>query len=150
MITENGVITFILGMLIAYLFLVPSKDTIQEKSVYLKYCADSDYNIFSCPSHTKLLKREYKILIDQQMIVDKFGYSYKSCVVYDKDNWECDKGQREGQTYRVSMRDGNFYETNDGTIDEDGQKSSISFFFHIGMAEYYVSSTIGFFRSFFP
>ncbi len=145
MAAENGTIAFIAGAFIAY-WLVSPNSTIQDKSVYYQYCvADFEYNVFSCPGRTDVMKSDYKIFIERQIVVGKGGYTHKSCSVFDKDNWECDKG--EGQT--ISMRDGDIYESGQGSIDEKGQKSAIPRYSQIPAFFYYVRSTIGFFRQFF-
>lgn len=143
MTTDNGTISFITGALIAYMFFSTSNETIQEKSVYYQYCvADFEHNVYSCPGRTDVIATKYKVFIDRQMIIGKGGYSYKSCSVFDKDNWECDKGQ--GQI--ISMRDGDIYESGQGSIDEEGQKSAIPRYIQIWAVTYYIRSTIEFFR----
>lgn len=141
MAQENCTIAFIIGALVAYLLVSPS-NTIQDKSVYYQYCvADFEHNVFSCPGRTDVMKLDYKIFIEQQMVVGK-NSSDKSCSVFDKDNWVCDKGQ--GQT--ISMRDGEIYESGQGSIDEKGQKSAIPRYNQIWALTYYIRSIIGFFR----
>jgi hypothetical protein len=121
-------------------------NVIQDKTIYYKYCAeDFEYNVYSCPGKTGVINIEYKIFVDKQIVISKNGYANKSCVVFDKNNWECDKGQQ--QTIRMS--DGDIYESNEGSIDKNGQKSTLPRYLQITALEYYIHSVIIFFRNFF-
>lgn len=142
MAEENGAIGFIAGALIAYWLITPNT-TIEDKSVYYQYCvADFEHNSYSCPGRTDVMEIKYKIFIERQMVVGKGGYTYKSCSVFDKNNWECDKGQSQ----MITMRDGDIYESNEGSIDEQGKKSSLPRYNQIWAVTYYIRSLIGFFR----
>jgi hypothetical protein len=143
MTTEKGAISFVAGALIAYLFFSPSNGTIQEKSVYYQYCFGSPlHNVYSCPGDTDVMKIRYKVYLDRQMIVGQDGSSDRPCFVFDKDNWRCNK--ENGRT--INMYDGYFYNSGEFSIDEKGQKSAIPPYRQIWAIEYYVRSTIGFFR----
>lgn len=142
MAEENVAIAFIAGTLIAYLLVSPN-NSIQDKSVYYQYCAaDLEHNVYSCPGRTDVIRSDYKVFIERQIVVGKGGYTHKSCSVFDKDNWECDKGK--GQT--IIMRDGDIYESGEGSIDENGQKSFLPRYSQIWAVTYYIRSIIRFFR----
>jgi hypothetical protein len=147
MATENETIAFVVGACLMVYWITSPNNLIQEKSVYYEFCKnDFEHNVFSCPSGTDVMKLDYKIIIERQIVVGKGGYTHQSCSVFDADNWVCDKGQ--GNT--ISMRDGNFYESADlGSVDEKGQKSILPRYNQIWALTYYIRSTTGFFRNFF-
>jgi hypothetical protein len=137
---ESGAIIFI--AILAY-FLISPTNTIQEKSVYYKYCSDLKHNVFSCHGNTEVMELKYKIFVEKQFVISKGLGGYKSCWVFDKDNWNCTTPAGSS----VSMNNGNFYESNDdGSLDEKDQKSVISRYYQIPWFEYYIHSIAAFFR----
>jgi hypothetical protein len=148
MAAENGAISFIAGAVIAYMFVSTSNETIQEKTVYLQYCRDYKHNAFDCPVEKSVKKETYKVFIDRQMIVEKgsiYPVVYKSCTVFDGDNWVCDSGA--GQ--EISMKDGDIFNSDGSSLDKNGQKKyGLPLENQIYRGTYYILSTIEFIETF--
>jgi len=147
MAAENGAISFIAGAVIAYMFVSTSNETIQEKTVYLQYCRDHKHNAFDCPVEKSVKKETYKVFIDRQMIVKKeslIPVVYKSCTVFDIDNWGCDTGA--GQM--IIIKNGDIFNSDGSSLDKNGQKSGLPLDLQIHRGTYYILSTIEFLKLF--
>jgi hypothetical protein len=134
------------GGFAATLLILNANKNVQEKSIYLEYCNDFKHNAFSCPTHTIVSKISFKIFVEQQFVVSgTFSpQKYSNCSVYDKDNWLCDKG--EGKIIGIS--DGNFLESNNGSIGKNGQHSTLPLGSQIPYFMYYIRSILDFFKIF--
>ena len=81
------------------------------------------------------------------MIVEKgdfFPTVFKSCIVFYKDNWQCEK--EKGQT--ISMTEGNIYNSDEGSVNKEGNRSSLPIFNQISAITYYVFSESEFLNNF--
>jgi hypothetical protein len=147
MASENGTISFIAGALIVYLFVSNSSETIQEKTFYFQSCSDYLHSAYSCPTdqYRVVTTTTYKVFIDRQMIVEKSRYPtvYKSCVIFDKDNWNCEK--EYGQT--ISVTEGKIYLSHGGSVDEEGKNSPLPRYDQINAVIYYILATVFIFRN---
>lgn len=147
MASENGTISFIAGALIVYLFVSNSSETIQEKTFYFQTCSDYLHSAYNCPKdqYRDVTTTTYKVFIDRQMIVKKSRYPtvYKSCIIFDKDNWNCEK--EYGQT--ISVAEGEIYESDGGSVDEEGKNSPLPRFGQINAVIYYILATVFIFRN---
>jgi hypothetical protein len=151
---QNQVTPFFAGAFVAYLLMSPSNDLVQDKTIYLKYCKDYKHNSLSCPGELDFHKTEYKVFLDRQIVTEGGLISniYKDCIVFDRNNWRC---QHNGEQI-MGVGPYGFNYSNSGSLDKDGKQSQLpkgqeisAFVYYVHSAEYYVHSTIKFFRSFF-
>lgn len=134
------------GAFAATLLILNENKNVQEKTIYLEYCNDFKHNTFNCPTYTIVSKLSFKIFTEQQFVVigTLNPQKYSNCSIFDKDNWLCDKG--EGKFIGIS--DGNFHESNSGSIGKDGQHSALPLGSQIPYFLYYIRSILDFFKFF--
>ena len=137
----------LLGALIAYFFLNQPTKLVQEKIVYMRHCSDFKHNVFSCPSSTRVSEQKFMIFLERQIVtaVGIRAYKYEDCAVFDADNWTCDLGNRA----YVGVSKGGFFESNNGSLDKQGEKSPIPLGQEIYAFEYHIQSVRDFFRIYF-
>jgi len=144
MSSEDSTFKVISSVLIVYLLFNQSSKPIQEKVVYFRYCEDLQHNTFSCPGSTGVLEKRFMIFIDRQIVAVKGPIPYKleNCAVFDVDNWQCDKDNGE----YVGIWSTGFVEKTKGSIDQRGEKSSLPLLLQISRIDYYIQSSVDFFR----
>lgn len=119
----------------------------EEITVYYRYCSDFIHNVYSCPDSENvwLTKMKYKVSFDKQAV---FSHTlidrYKTCTVYDLENWECTLDS--AGTKRI-MREGNTWESDWESLDKDGSKSPLPRYDQIGPITYYLLSIKDFIKA---
>lgn len=123
MSNDNFFLPLISGIFISYVFISNSNKSIDDITIYQRYCSDFKHNVFSCPKSITTTKTEFKIFIEKQMVVANtlIPSAYKNCNVFDKENWHCD----EGDGKFIAIQNGDFYESNEGSIDANGKHSML-------------------------
>ncbi len=142
---QDSAVGFIVGAGLALWLSVPTSD-IQEKTVYFSYCPDFKHNVYACPEITRVSKMSFKVFLKEQLVISDVLDPLKSCKVFDNDNWQCSTA---GNSYHfVVMRDGDYWRTAflEGSLDENGEKSSMPLDYQIWASVYYSKLAIDFFR----
>jgi|GEM_PF-3597055 len=141
--TQDSTLSVILIATLLFWSLAPISE-IQEKTVYFSSCPDSKHNSLSCPEKLLYNKTSFKVFPKEQLVVSDYLYDLKPCVVFDKDNWEC-----QGSNNIHSMHSGKYREEADSSsLGEKGKETNIPRYTQITSVAYYIQSTITFFRNF--
>ena len=138
---SNNMVSFILGAAFVFWLISPTPDA-QEKTIYFKLCSDFKHNPYSCPTNLYVMQTRFKIFPKEQIVISDSPTNLTPCVVFDKDNWKC-----EDNEFLQSVQNGNYYSTNDGSLDEKGNKDILPRYMQISYLEYNIRSVIIFLRS---
>jgi hypothetical protein len=141
----NSWVPFIAGILCTYVFLNPSQNVIQQKTVYLIHCSDFQHNSFSCPVSLRVTTMEFLLLRERQIVVQNnlLPTTYKDCSIIDSNNWMCGEG-------KAAIGNGKFgfFYPNEGSLNKDGTHSVLPKMREISALSYYIRSAIEFFTGF--